>query len=38
MAYITKEELEDYVKKYPEENFLLEQYVNAAEEMIENYL
>lgn len=38
MAYITKEELEDYVKKYPEENSLLEQYVNAAEEMIENYL
>ena len=38
MGYITKEELEDYVKKYPEENSLLEQYINAAEEMVENYL
>ena len=38
MAYITKEELEDYVKKYPEDETLLEQYINAAEEMVENYL
>lgn len=38
MAYITKKELEDYVKKYPEDETLLEQYINAAEEMVENYL
>lgn len=38
MAYITVEELEDYVKKYPDESSLLEHYVSAAEEMVENYL
>lgn len=36
--YITKEELEDFVKKYPEDETLVAQYAKAAEEMIEKYL
>lgn len=36
--YITKEELEDFVKKYPEDETLVEQYAKAAEEMVEKYL
>lgn len=38
MSYITKEELESYVNKYPEDETLVEQYAKAAEEMIEKYL
>lgn len=36
--YITAEELEEYVKKYPEDESLVKQYTQAAEEMIEKYL
>lgn len=38
MPYITKDELESYVNKYPEDETLVEQYASAAQEMIENYL
>lgn len=38
MSYVTKEELENFVKKYPDDETLVEQYALAAEEMIEKYL
>lgn len=38
MSYITKEELESYVNRYPEDETLAGQYASAAEEMIEKYL
>ena len=38
MSYITKEELENYVGKFPEDESLVQLYCDSAEEMIENYL
>ena len=38
MSYITKEELEDYVGKFPENEELVQHYCDAATEAIQNYL
>lgn len=38
MSYITKDLLEQFVNKYPEDETLVEHYAKAAEEEIENYL
>ncbi len=38
MAYITKDLLEQFVNRYPEDETLVERYAKAAEEEIENYL